>query len=183
MVEARKQAAERKQTGAAAIVDELMLGLEDDVALAVNRSNLLRVANRAKRLDGSRVLNQPLALIEFPDAFTKTATGLRFLIYDSRLHEPGEPVIFIFASPQGLEQLRLRANWSADGTFWCTPRPFEQLYTVHANIGSSSIPGAYMLLEDRHEDTYTRALRALIRYGNLHGVAPTTFMHGTSREL
>ncbi|KAH7718010.1 hypothetical protein AAVH_14521 [Aphelenchoides avenae] len=165
------------QTGAAAIVDELMLGVEDEVAVAVDRNNLLRVANRAKRLDGSKQLNRPLAEIVFPDVFTKTATGLRFLLYDSRLHEPGESVIFIFASAQGLEQLRLRDHWSADGTFWCTPRLFDSLYTVHANIGSSSVPGAYMLLQNRTEATYTRALRALVRYGNLQGVAPSTFMH------
>lgn len=156
-----------------------MYALEDEVAVAVDRNNLLRVANRAKRLDGSRQLNLPLAEIVFPDAFTKTATGLRFLLYDSRLHELGESVIFIFASPQGLAQLRLRDHWSADGTFWCTPRLFNSLYTVHANIGASTVPAAYMLLQDRHETTYTRALQALVRYGNLQGVAPTTFMHGT----
>lgn len=160
-----------------------MRGLEDDVALAVDRKNLLRVAHRAKRLDGSRQLNVPLADIVFPEAFTKTATGLRFLIYDSRLHEPHETVIFIFASPSGLQQLRQRDNWSADGTFWVTPRLFDSLDTVHANIGTSSVPGAYMLLQDRHEETYKRALRALLRYGNLRDVAPSTFMHGTICEL
>ncbi|KAH7714436.1 hypothetical protein AAVH_18213 [Aphelenchoides avenae] len=103
-------------------------------------------------------------IIIFPDAFTKTATGQRFLIYDSRQHEPGE-------------SLKLRDNWSADGTFWCTPRLFDSLYTIHANIGSSSVPAAYMLLQNRRGETYTRALRALVRYGNLQGVAPTTFMH------
>ena len=155
-----------------------MRGLDDDTALAVDRNNLMRVAHRAKRVDCSKQLNLPLAEIVFPDAFTKTATGLRFLIYDSRHHEEGEPVIFIFASPIGLEQLRLRDHWSADGTFWCVPRLFGSLYTVHANIGSSSVPAAYMLLQNRHEDTYKRALRALVRYGSLQGVAPTTFMHG-----
>lgn len=183
MVDVRKQAAELKQTAATAIVDQAMLGLDEDMALAVDRNNLLRVAHRAKRLDGSRQLNLPLADIVFPEAFTKTATGQRFLIYDSRRHEEGLPVIFIFASPQGLAQLRLRDHWSADGTFWVTPRLFDSLYTVHANIGSSSVPAAYMLLEDRHEDTYTRALRALLLHGNLQGVAPSTFMHGSPCTL
>lgn len=178
MLEARKQAAERKQTGAAAIVDELLYGAPEDVALAVDRRNLLRVANRAKRLDGSRQVNMPLAEIVFPEVFTKTATGQNFLLYDSRHHEDGLPVIFIFASQTGLQQLRQRDHWSADGTFWSTPKLFDQVYTIHANIGSSSIPAAYMLLQNRDEVTYKRALRALIRHGNLQGIAPTTFMHG-----
>lgn len=178
VVEVRKQAGDRKQTGAAAIVDEALYGVADDVALAIDRRNLLRVANRAKRLDNSRLLLRPLADVEFPEAFTKTATGQRFLLYDSRQQEPGESIVFIFASPSGLQQLRQRDHWSADGTFWCTPRLFAQLYTIHANIGSSSVPAAYILLQNRDQATYTRALRALVHHGNLRNVAPTTFMHG-----
>ncbi|KAH7662589.1 hypothetical protein AAVH_43449, partial [Aphelenchoides avenae] len=177
VLKVRQEATERKQTGAAAIVDEALYGIEDDVALAINRQNLLRVANRAKRLDGSQQLLRPLPAIVFPEAFTQTATGQQFLLYDSRQHEPGQSVIFIFASPSGLEQLRLRDHWSADGTFWCTPRLFDSLYTVHANIGSSSVPAAYMLLQNRQQATYERALRALVNHGNLRDVAPTTFMH------
>lgn len=177
----KQQSRERKQTSAAIIVNEIMLGLEPDVALAINRQNLLRVANREKRADGSSQLNRPLADIVWPQAFTQTAGNPPepFLIYDSRQMEPDASVLFIFSSPEQLRQLRECNHWSADGTFWCTPRLFDQLYTLHANIGTSSVAAAYVLMQDRQEATYVRALRALIRAGGLQGVTPTTIMHGT----
>lgn len=159
-----------------------MLGLAAEVALAVNRLNLLRMANRLKRLDGSGQVNQPLGNIVWPEAFTVTAGNPpeTFLLYDSRRNEEGESVIFIFASPHQLQQLREHDHWSADGTFWCTPRLFDQLYTLHANIGTSSVAAAYILMQDRLETTYVRALRALVLHGGLQGVAPRTIMHGKS---
>lgn len=170
-----------KAVSAAAIVDSLMEGVDNEVALAVKRSNLLRVTHRAKRLDGSQMVNRDPALIEWPPVFKQTSTGNRFLLYDSRApgEAPGQPVIFIWASATQLAQLRDNAQWSGDGTFWSRPQNFGQLYTLHANIGHSSVPAAYILMQSRTEDMYVRAFRALIRLGGLYGVAPTSIMHGT----
>jgi hypothetical protein len=44
--------------------------------------------------------------MELGDEFTTTATGARFLLYDSRQAEPDKKVILIFASDRGLDLLR-----------------------------------------------------------------------------
>lgn len=160
-------------------MDDLLTGVDDGVALAVKRSNLLRVTQRAKRIDGSQMVNRPPAEIEWPPAFKETATGEKFLLYDSRADSPADPIIFIWASPTQLAQLRECAHWSGDGTFWSRPYNFDQLYTLHGNIGHSSVPAAYILMQSRTEATYVRAFRALIRLGGLFGVSPTSIMHGT----
>ena len=172
-----------KSVKATAIVDDLLTGVDDEVVLAVKRANLLRVAQRAKRIDGSQMVNRLPREIEWPPVFKETATGNRFLLYDSRDDWREEPVFFIWASPVQLAQLREHPHWSGDGTFYSRPYNFEQLYTLHANIGHSSIPAAYILMQSRTEVMYVRAFRALMRLGGLFGVSPTSIMHGTCSLL
>jgi hypothetical protein len=49
--------------------------------------------------------------------FATTNDGLPFLLYDSRVQNPDDPIFFVFASPAGMERLRTFNEWSGDGTF------------------------------------------------------------------
>uniref|UniRef100_A0A915E0H0 FLYWCH-type domain-containing protein n=1 Tax=Ditylenchus dipsaci TaxID=166011 RepID=A0A915E0H0_9BILA len=71
------------------------------------------------------------------------------------------PVILIFASDRGLDLLRLYRNWSIDGTFFCCPKNFAQLFTINVFKGASTLPAVFLLLPDKKEVTYKRAFDAL----------------------
>ena len=156
----------------------------------------MRVANNAKRDNGAALVNRAVALIEFNEAYSTTATGEEFLLFDSR-HVPAEqelPAIFIFASATGIRSLREANDWGSDGkhnaamlhysdalagTFDVAPPQFDSLYTVHAlRDDHSAVCSAYMLLPDKKDDTYLRAIRALIREARLENAGPSTIMAG-----
>jgi len=156
----------------------------------------MRVANNAKRDNGAGFVNRPVATIEFNEANSTTAAGGEFLLYDSRDNdaERGLPVIFIFASATGIQSLREAKDWGSDGkhnavtfhlsvslvgTFDVAPPQFDSLYTVHAlRDDHSALCAAYILLPDKKDDTYLRALRALIREARLENAGPSTIMAG-----
>ncbi|KAH7701664.1 hypothetical protein AAVH_31200 [Aphelenchoides avenae] len=173
----RGKALQERDTNVAAVVDSVIRGLPDDVAQRLRRGNLLRVATNAKRGHGAVNVNRPAAEIMFTDAYSTTAAGEEFLLWDSRQTEPNLPPIFIFASATGIQSLRNATDWGSDGTFSVAPPQFDSLYTVHAmRDDHSAVCAAYMLLPDRTGATYLRALRALIREGHLENAAPATIM-------
>jgi len=99
----------------AGVVDSVVRGIDDDLAQRVRRGNLLRVAHNAKRDNGAANVNRPVAYIEFTEAYSTTAAGEQFLLYDSRPHERGLEPFFIFASATGIRSLREARNWGSDG--------------------------------------------------------------------
>lgn len=111
----RDKALQDKDSSNAAIVDNATRGLPDNVAGHVRRANLLRVANNAKRGHGADHVNRHVNDIEFTEAYSTTATGEEFLLFDSRRTEPGHPPIIIFASATGIQCLRESRNWGSDG--------------------------------------------------------------------
>lgn len=83
-----------------------------------------------------------------------------------RTIEPGEPVIFMFLSEIGLRLLRENRRWTMDGTFFCCPKGFFQLYTINVFKGDSSLPCMYALLPDKTEATYLRMFNVLKKRDN-----------------
>jgi hypothetical protein len=51
------------------------------------------------------------------DEFATDYNGQQFLLFDSRINEPDETVIFIFMTQRGVQRLIDFPHWSADGTF------------------------------------------------------------------
>lgn len=73
----------------------------------------------------------------------------------------GEDRIFAFASEEARQLLVTTSDYFADGTFKSCCRNFDQLYTIHGDIGSNGdvtniIPLIYAVLPDRSERTYIR---------------------------
>lgn len=83
----RLKATEDKDASNTAIVDNATRGVEDGVAQRIRRYNLLRVANNAKRGHGADRVNCPVDNIEFTEAYSTTAAGAEFLLFDSRRTE------------------------------------------------------------------------------------------------
>lgn len=75
----------------------------------------MRVANNAKRDNGAAFVNRPVADMEFNEAYSTTAAGEEFLLYDSRRTEPGLAPFLIFASATGIQSLREANDWGSDG--------------------------------------------------------------------
>jgi len=162
----RDKALQYRDSSNAAIVDHVTRGMPDAVAQRIKRQNLLRVANNAKRGHGADQVNKPADEIEFTEAYSTTAAGEHFLLYDSRHPEAGQPPIVIFASATGIQSLRGSRDWGSDGNCHlikrmthCDPRyvsrcaapvrltvhgacdarrPFACLRCVHAATGSYS---------------------------------------------
>ena len=89
-----------------------------------------------------------------------------FLLAD--LKEPPKERMLIFSSPRGMECLASCKNFFADGTFKSCSKQFAQLYTFHADLGSSDdetnvVPVLYALLPDKKKETYIRMLRAILK--------------------
>jgi hypothetical protein len=198
----RAKALEDRDASTSAVVNNVVRGLPDEVAQRYRRINLMRVANNAKRENGAAFVNRAVALIDFNEAYSTTATGQEFLLYDSRNGpgpEQGLPVIFIFASATGIKSLREADHWGSDGTCYASgdviianfsgtfdvaPPQFDSLYTVHAmRDDHSAVCAAYMLLPDKKDETYLRAIRALVREARLQNAGPATVMAGRSMHV
>lgn len=168
-------------------------GLTDDQLVALPSNNALKlIVSRKKKPVGANSVDKPLAEIVWLDYFRTTESGEMFLIYDSRhvinifeyflmkfvfrIVSPALPVIFVFASPSGLELLRICRRWSIDGTFFSCPKRFAQLYTINVFAGETTLPCVYALLPDKSEATYTRMFRALKQYEP--SLMPTSAMAG-----
>lgn len=91
------------------------------------------------------------------------------------MHDSGpEPNrILIFATAQNLRMLARAKHIFADGTFKTTPQPlFEQLYSIHANLGDRVTPLVFSLLKRKDTETYERMLN--IVKGLAAGMNPET---------
>jgi hypothetical protein len=71
------------------------------------------------------------------------------------------PRIIAYASNFGLSMLKKAETWSGDGTFSVCPEPFYQVYTIHAHLGKTSFPSAFIFLPGKKRVHYHEALRAL----------------------
>lgn len=77
--------------------------------------------------------------------------------------------ILIFMTPYARQVITKYTEFFFDGVFKQIPEPFTQLYTMHADIGSSNtetnvVPVVFCLLPNKREDTYLRAFALLQDY-------------------
>lgn len=75
-----------------------------------------------------------------------------------------------FSSAEGKNILKSNEEFFLDGTFKSCPMQFKQVFTIHADIGSSDevtnvLPVAYLLLEDKTKSTYVKVFFTMKRVG------------------
>ena len=127
---------------------------------AVNLPNLntLRRNIRLQRQEGN-ILPNPLRKEDIPVLLQQcqvTATGDRFLLYDSGVGDVNR--MFIFVTDGALDLLAHSPQWFADGTFKQCPELFFQIYSIHALSNNEVIPRIFGLLPATNEATYVQFL-------------------------
>lgn len=164
------------------IVVQVKTGLDEGALVGLPRDpSLKRAINRARMTAGGTGMNKLNAHeIELSDEFVITIRGDEFMMIDSRVVQPGEPVFFIYASDLGVTLLREYRNWAIDGTFYCCPPSFKQLFTINVFKGDSSLPTAYFLLPGKSAEVYSRAFGLFFNNQLLAGVSPMSVMSGKS---
>ena len=96
----------------------------------------------------------PTAVTGFyiPLNFSNTNSGDKFLQFDSGREDQNR--ILIFATNEGLNDMKIYKNWSFDGTFNNYPNILYQLFTIHIQIGKITISRIIAFLPNKSEDTY-----------------------------
>lgn len=73
--------------------------------------------------------------------------------------------ILIFSSLEARKLVTKQTHFFADGTFYVTPRPYQQLYTIHTVVGTppsfTMIPVIFCLLPGKTESIYTKLFEIL----------------------
>ena len=100
---------------------------------------------------------QSLQAIDVPTNLRVTISGEQFLAKEITL---GEDKIMIFCTISNLQHLQNADFWIMDGTFKTVPTLFQQLYTIHAQVGGESnsrvLPMVYALMTSKSKENYER---------------------------
>lgn len=100
---------------------------------------------RNKALQTNKVQFTKVKDIKVPGIFNS------FLLAD---YKEKNTRLYLFVTPKAKNSLKSAKHFFVDGTFKCATPPFPQLYTVHADLGStkeknSILPVAYALLSSK----------------------------------
>ena len=129
--------------------------------------NLPSVTNLRRNIRHQRrqqnILPNPLRREDvpvIPQQYQLTATGERFLLFDSGVGDANR--MLIFATDDGLQMLANSPQWFSDGTFKLCPEIFFQIYTLHALSNNEVLPCVFALLPSKTEATYTNFLMTIL---------------------
>lgn len=176
----KEQAAAFPALDSKLLVQQAKQNLNDAALISLPRDpSLQKTVQRARATDdGPQVNKRDASEILLLEEQKVTKHGQRFLLLDSRDREPESPVYFAYASDYGIKLLRDNDRWAIDGTFYCTPPSFKQMFSINVFKGESSLPAAFFLLPDKSAETYQRAMNAFFDNPLLVGVAPSAVMAG-----
>ncbi|XP_052127756.1 uncharacterized protein LOC127750338 [Frankliniella occidentalis] len=144
----------------AIIRSELRNVVDPEVQMQLpERPALRRMVNRAQNAarPGMPTNLQDIVIVA---PYTRTASGERFLHYDSG---PGdEERILMFTTKENLRILCMSIILFADGTFKTVPNMFLQMYSIHGEFRDNIFPLVFCLTVRKSEDTYRRMYSELI---------------------
>ena len=97
------------------------------------------------------------------DQFTRTRTGERFLLIDSRYRgrDGNTKRMLVFSSDRQLEMLSNARTIAFDGTFNMCPSQFTQIFVIHGNAEDTFHPLVFALLENKDCVTYRTLISGL----------------------
>lgn len=104
---------------------------------------------------------------EIDPAFVKTFDGQQFLL---RNIETENGRIMIFSTITNIKRLSLAPVFIMDGTFSIAPTGFKQIFTIHGCVGKKFLPYVHMLLPNKAEKSYRKALRLLKRFAKENNI-------------
>jgi len=156
LANAVKQRAVSSQEPSRRIIAEELQHVSEPVAESVSISNMARNIRRNRQaIANVPVMPQNLLNLQIPEEYQHLKNGNLFLLNDSG---PGRHRTLIFSTQKDLEALRDSPSWAADGTFSVAPPLFQQLYTIHIKLGFQYVPVVYILMSERTDMAYRRAL-------------------------
>ena len=139
------------------ILSQGMVNLsETSIASLPRLESVKRTIRRHKSVDQDSTINQASA----PDRYMRTLKDETFLIYDSGIGDTDR--MLIFSTPKILSLLQESQSWFADGTFKVVPEQFFQLYTIHAETDSITIPLYICFAVNKTELVYRKLLLKLL---------------------
>ncbi|XP_052119465.1 uncharacterized protein LOC127748746, partial [Frankliniella occidentalis] len=201
----KRKAAEHPNAPPAQILREGMPEIPQGALFHLpERRSMKRTFNRLRNAAANLPVN-PKSLEdvgEIPADYTITRGRKQFLIFDSYFDEDDEDDededveerdrrrrqnrILIFASKDHLRKLAASSVWHLDGTFDTPPEIFAQILTMHGEYHNETLPLVYALLPNKTQDTYHRAIDAVIdaceRY-RLRRPAPRTVITDMEKGL
>ncbi|KAH7708937.1 hypothetical protein AAVH_23813 [Aphelenchoides avenae] len=174
--ELKEAAAANRATPSMALASGVQEGVDEAVLQQMPTQRALQqVVHRVRKVEGASKADLPPDRLVLPEPMKLTLRNERFLLMDSAVNEPDKPRILAFTSPYGIELLKGNRNWCVDGTFYSSPKHFDSLVTINCFIGKSSLPAAYILLPDRRQETYERAL-GIFDLDELKEAKPETYV-------
>ncbi len=93
------------------------------------------------------------------------------------LHIDNNWGIAIFATRKQMKLLRRASTLYVDGTFRSTPRPYKQIYTLHAEVRGHVVQVATCLMRNKDTGSYRQVIQALktgVRIVTGHRLRPRT---------
>ena len=154
----KEQAISRQEPSRRIITEELQ-HVSEVVAASVSISNMVRNIRRNRQaIANVLVMPQNLLDLQLPEGYQLLKTGDLFLLNESGSDRRRT---LIFSTQRDLEALRDSPSWAADGIFSVVPPLFQQLYTIHVRLGFQYIPVVYILMWERTDMAYRRALDQL----------------------
>lgn len=133
-----------------------------------NAAAMRMVIQRARN---KNLPNLPLNIhdVEIPECYAKINSE-PFLI-GHYTHE--NQSVLVFSTKENLTFLSAARYWLMDGTFQCSPRPYVQLYTVHAQVGTEEgshkiLPLVFGLLSHKTQRCYQIFMEIMRRYAINH---------------
>ncbi len=100
-------------------------------------------------------------LFDLPPLYRKTISGELFLLCNCTINGATPGRMMVFATGSFLANLFQVLRVHIDGTFKPTPRPFTQLFTIHAFVGGVLIPFVYVFMTHKTMELYRILLRWL----------------------
>lgn len=133
---------------------------------------LMKKAVQRIRSKNNEAFANPTSLLDLviPATYSKIKDE-PFLLYDSG---PVQDRLLIFSTKKNLAHMARCDHWYADGTFNTAPQLFSQIYTIHAVRYHNVLPTVFILMANKTQTSYVRALTAL---KNLNSqLAPVSIM-------
>ncbi|KAI1700637.1 MULE transposase domain-containing protein [Ditylenchus destructor] len=149
---------------ASQVLSAVKMQMTDEQLRSFPSNEAMRKAvSRVRMPLAAGILDCPLSAVNWAlaERYTKNRADEQFLIYDSRTQYPNEKIVFGFASKRTLAFLNKSDRIGMDGTFYCRPEGFAQLYSVHAFLNEHCIPVAYFLMQDQLTESYLHAFQQL----------------------
>ncbi|XP_067681589.1 uncharacterized protein [Haliotis asinina] len=138
----RKRAREEPTTAMPALYqDELLKYHQEDASHLPSYSTLDSALYRHRSHTIPR-LPQTLVDVNLDGVWTQTLDSERFLLFS----DGDDDKIVVFATDAHLQALQSASTIYMDGTFAASPDLWDQLYIIHARVGTSSYPLVYALM-------------------------------------